>query len=211
MDKNIKFIDLTESYDLESVLAKTKQLIFKYGIKVLVIDPYNKVRLKSSLNKNINEYTNDYLLMIDEFARRNDILIILVAHPRKPSGLEVKGYEPSFYDIKGGGEFYDMSPHGLLVHRDYENEMVKVKVLKVKFNHLGENNKHVWLKWNEENGRYIDFSNQNEDVKLTSLPIYDNKNWLEDNYTQSDLKFNNVQMSTNEGPIIDSSGEEMPF
>jgi len=211
MDKNIKFIDLTESYDLDSVLAKTKQLIFKYGIKVLVIDPYNKVRLKSSLNKNINEYTNDYLLMIDEFARRNDILIILVAHPRKPSGLEVKGYEPSFYDIKGGGEFYDMSPHGLLVHRDYENEMVKVKVLKIKFNHLGENNKHVWLKWNEENGRYIDFSNQNDDVKLTSLPMYDNNNWLKVNCTQSDLKFNKVSITNIEEPIKDSSGEIMPF
>jgi len=211
MDDNIKFIDLKESYDLESVLAKTQQLIFKYGIKVLVIDPYAKVRLKGSLNMQITEYTNDYLIMIDEFCRKNDILIILVAHPRKPSGVETKGYEPEFYDIKGGGEFYDMSPHGLLVHRDFENEMTKVKVLKVKFNHLGENNKHVWLKWNEENGRYIDFSNQNDDVKLTSLPISDNTNWLEGSYTQSDLKFNQVQLTTPQGSIKDNSGEIMPF
>ena len=159
----------------------------------------------------ITEYTNDYLIMIDEFCRKNDILIILVAHPRKPSGVETKGYEPEFYDIKGGGEFYDMSPHGLLVHRDFENEMTKVKVLKVKFNHLGENNKHVWLKWNEENGRYIDFSNQNDDVKLTSLPISDNTNWLEGSYTQSDLKFNQVQLTTPQGSIKDNSGEIMPF
>jgi len=216
MDDNIKFIDLKESYDLESVLAKTQQLIFKYGIKVLVIDPYAKVRLKGSLNKQVTEYTNDYLIMIDEFCRNNDILIILVAHPRKPSGAETKGYEPEFYDIKGGSEFYDMSPHGLLVHRDFENEMTKVKVLKVKFNHLGENNKHVWLKWNEINGRYIDFSNQHDDAKLTTLPIYDNINWLEGDYTQSDLKFNQLKLTTNkepinEEPIKDSSGEEMPF
>lgn len=214
IDTNFKFIDLKESYDLESVLAKTQQLIFKHGIKVLVIDPYNKVRLKSSLSKNVNEYTNDYLLMIDEFARKNDILIILVAHPRKPSGLEVKGYEPSFYDIKGGGEFYDMSPHGLLVHRDYENEMVKVKVLKVKFNHLGENNKHVWLKWNEANGRYADFSNQQKEAIQTSMVVLDNSKWLETKPVQPAIDFSYDQSTLNSRhsePKKDQSGEEMPF
>ena len=43
------------------------------------------------------------------------------------------------YNIKGGGEWYDASYHGLLVHRDYEAKTVKVKVLKVKFQNLGEN------------------------------------------------------------------------
>ena len=43
------------------------------------------------------------------------------------------------YNIKGGGEWYDASYHGLLVHRDYENKTVKAKVLKVKFQNLGEN------------------------------------------------------------------------
>ena len=214
MDKNIKFIDLKESYDLESVLAKTQQLIFKYGIKVLAIDPYNKVRLKGSLNKNINEYTNDYLNMFDTFCRKNDILGILVMHPNKVK----KGEEIDFYDIKGGGEVADMSPHILLVDRNFDKEMTKVKVLKVKFNHLGENNKHVWLKWNESNGRYIDFSNQNDDPELTSLPIYDNKNWLDENYTQPTLEFNHSQIipainfyDTKETKIIDASGNEMPF
>ena len=34
------------------------------------------------------------------------------------------------YNIKGGGEWYDASYHGLLVHRDYERKNTKVKVLK---------------------------------------------------------------------------------
>ncbi|KAA6314396.1 hypothetical protein EZS27_034981 [termite gut metagenome] len=81
------------------------------------------------------------LIEFTEFARKHDILIFLVAHPNKPTGtgIDRKNFEPDFYDIKGGGEFYDISPHGLLVHRDYANNMVKVKVLKVKFNHLGTN------------------------------------------------------------------------
>ena len=104
IDYNFKFIDL-DSYDLDEVLSRAKRLVRKFGIKCLVIDPYNKVRLKASLHKNINEYTNDYLIKIDEFARNNDILIFLVAHPVKPSGEDRKTYEPDFYSIKGGGSF----------------------------------------------------------------------------------------------------------
>lgn len=177
MDDNYKYIDL-DKYDLESVLNKTRELILRYGIKCLVLDPYNKIKLLSSINKNVNDYTNDYLLMIDEFARKHDILIILVAHPRKPSVGETKNYEPDFYDIKGGGEFYDMSPHGLLVHRDYENDLIKVKVLKVKFAHLGENNKFVWLKWNKKSGRFQDFTMQSDDPNQLGTLIQDNTNWL---------------------------------
>lgn len=196
LDDNFKFIDLDGSFDLDDVLDKAKQMIFKYGIKVLVIDPYNKVRLKASINKNINEYTNDYLLKIDEFARKYDVLPIVVAHPRKPSMGEAQQYEPTFYDIKGGGEFYDMSPHGILVHRDYANDMVKVKILKVKFSHLGQNNEHVWLSWNSKSGRYSDYSNQNDKAESTTGLMEDDTNWLDDKPIEQEL------------PILDNKGIE---
>lgn len=179
-----KYISL-KRFGLEEVLERTKELIKRYGIKVLVIDPYNKVRLHSSLHKGVNDYTNDYLNMIDEFAREHDILIFLVAHPVKPSGEERATYEPDFYSIKGGGEFYDMSPHGLLVHRDYANEMVKIKVLKVKFNHLGENQAHIWQSWNKGNGRYMDWQYQSEHAETTSGLIDDKRNWILDKFNDS--------------------------
>lgn len=174
---SFKFIDL-DVYDLEAVLEKARQMVFKFGIKVLVIDPFNKVRLKASLNKRDTEYANDYLLMIDNFCRKYDVLVILIAHPRKPSGSESRGYEPTFYDIKGGGEFFDMSPHGLLVHRDFNNKKVKVKNLKVKFNHLGETEAFSWYEWNLRNGRYTDFEDQNEDPNNVRGSLEDNSNWL---------------------------------
>jgi twinkle protein len=176
LNDKFKFIDLDEHFDLNLVLEKAQRLIFKFGIKCLVIDPYNKVRLNASLSKNINEYTNDYLIKIDEFARKHDILIILVAHPRKPNLNEAKTYEPSFYDIKGGGEFYDMSPHGILVHRDYANDVTKIKILKVKFSHLGTNNAEVYYRWNFNNGRYMEFENGDASVELLECPIINNEN-----------------------------------
>lgn len=197
IDNNFKFIDL-DVYDLDEVLSKVKRLITKFGIKCFVIDPYNKVRLSRSLNKNITEYTNDYLITIDDFCRTNDVLGILVAHPRKPSVGESKGYEPTFYDIKGGGEFYDMSPHGILVHRDYDNNLVKIKVLKVKFSHLGQNNAHVWYGWNKNSGRYIEYSNQNDDASLVSLPIVDDTNYMiKEEEKQEQISFNCIEPNVN--------------
>ena len=34
------------------------------------------------------------------------------------------------YNIKGGGEWYDASYHGLLVHRDYDTKTAKAKSIK---------------------------------------------------------------------------------
>lgn len=217
IDNNFKFIDL-DSYDLDEVLAKAKRLIRKFGIKVLVLDPYNKVRLKASMSKNINDYTNDYLNKIDEFARNNDILIILVAHPVKPSGEERKTYEPDFYSIKGGGEFYDMSPHGLLVHRDYERDMVKVKVLKVKFSHLGENRAFVWYKWNRANGRYSEYDYQTENAEMCSGINEDCTNWIvesENAVKQESIEFinpnKNIEPNTNFDNEFEQDGIIIPF
>lgn len=190
LNDNFKFIDM-ERYNLDNVLIKARELIFRFGIKVLVIDPYNKVRLEGKYS-DTNDYTRDYLAKIDEFCKKHDILIFLVAHPNKPSGEDRKNYEPDFYSVKGGGEFYDMSPHGLLVHRDYENELVKVKVLKVKFSHLGENNEHCWVKWNKNNGRYTDYLYQSKEAQNVANPQPDDSNWIierENNIEQPELDF----------------------
>lgn len=215
LSDNFKFIDL-RTYDLDEVLNITQQLIFKYGIKVLVLDPYNKVRLKRSLGKKTEDYTNDYLIAIESFAQENDILIILVAHPVKPSNEERKSYEPDFYSIKGGGEFYDMSPHGLLVQRDLDNDITKIKVLKVKYSHLGENNAHVWLRWNRNNGRYIDFKDQDAKANNVRGPIIDDSNWItadENKTEQSSIPFPQKSQQELEKEFLSPplSASDMPF
>lgn len=217
INDNFKFIDM-ERYNLDEVLKKTRELIFRFGIKVLVIDPYNKVRLEGRYS-DTNDYTREYLSKIDEFCKKHDILIFLVAHPVKPNNDERKTYEPDFYSIKGGGEFYDMSPHGLLVHRDYDNNMVKIKVLKVKFAHLGENNAFCWTSWNRNNGRYTDYGVQSKDPLNVSNPISDDSNWIiekENNIKQSDLSWSNpsrfsTAMSEQEFLSEPISTDQLPF
>jgi twinkle protein len=148
------FIDM-ERYTLESVLRKGAELVKRKGIKCLVIDPFNKVRATDA-SGDVNVYTLEYLQQIEVFAKKYDVLVIVVAHPTKMyKDRDGKIEEPTMYNIKGGGEWYDASYHGLLVHRDYENKTVKCKVLKVKFQNLGENGAEAHFRWEPRSGCFI--------------------------------------------------------
>ena len=154
VNDNYFFIDM-ERYTLDSVLRKGAELVKRKGIKCLVIDPFNKVR-DNDASGDVNVYTLEYLSKIEIFAKKYDVLVMVVAHPTKMY-KDAKGNieEPTMYNIKGGGEWYDASYHGLLVHRNYEDKTVKVKVLKCKFQNLGENGAECHFKWEPASGCFL--------------------------------------------------------
>ena len=154
---NFFHIDM-ERYTLESVLKKGAELVKRKGIKCLVIDPFNKVRDVDCKTEDVNRYTMEYLTKIEMFAKKFDVLVFIVAHPTKMyKDKDGKIEEPTMYNIKGGGEWYDASYHGILVHRDYENKTTKVKVLKVKFQNLGENGGECFFTWEPKSGCYVPY------------------------------------------------------
>jgi twinkle protein len=154
-NSNYFHIDM-EKYTLESVLRKGAELVKRKGIKCLVIDPFNKVRDVDCKTEDVNRYTMEYLMKIEIFAKKYDVLVFIVAHPTKMyKDKDGKIEEPTMYNIKGGGEWYDASYHGLLVHRDYEAKTVKVKVLKIKFQNLGENGASANFTWEPNSGCYV--------------------------------------------------------
>ena len=163
---NYFHIDM-ERYTLESVLRKGAELVKRKGIKCLVIDPFNKVRDIDCKTEDVNRYTMEYLSKIEIFAKKYDVLVFIVAHPTKMyKTQDGKIEEPTMYNIKGGGEWYDASYHGILVHRDYEQKTVKAKVLKVKFQNLGENGAEAHFKWEPQSGCFI----PNEQIVVDSMP-----------------------------------------
>ena len=155
VNDNYFFIDM-DKYSLESVLRKGAELVKRKGIKCLVIDPFNKIRDVNAASDDVNRYTMDYLAKIETFCKKYDVLTFIVAHPTKMyKGQDGKIEEPTMYNIKGGGEWYDASYHGLLVHRDYDAKTTKVKVLKVKFQNLGENGAESHFTWEPKSGSFI--------------------------------------------------------
>lgn len=175
-----------ERYDLKSCLDKFGELIKRKGVRCVVIDPFNKVKLKNGPQQ-LTDYTNEYLNEIDIFAKKYDVLVVLVAHPTKmEKGADGQRVMPDFYSVKGGGEFYDMSPHGWSVHRHFDAGYVEVKVLKVKFRNLGSNGESAYFAWNINNGRYTPIKDINSFIDGGTVE-FDNSCWLDDDVKEQQL------------------------
>jgi len=206
-------IDLDDGYDLERVLLKAEELVYRKGIRILVIDPFNKIRYKGKVESitgnRTNDYTSVYLQAINDFAVKFNVIVILVAHPIKMSKLETgKRAIPDFYDVKGGGEFYDMCHHGIVVHRDYASDLTLIRTLKVKFAHLGENNKDAWFKYNINNGRLCDVVGTPETMETLQIQ-WDNENWV----TREKTTENNDDLKDIEPEFnwYDKENNEIPY
>ena len=211
-------IEYEDGYDLESVLKKFAELVKRKGIKVFVIDPFNKVKLKGA-SGNINEYTNEYLNLIDVFCKKYSCFVYLVMHPVKMAKEEGKEtyMMPTAYNIKGGGEVFDMSYHILGIVKDKERGLVRLHTLKVKFQHLGEPDRNAWFGWNFKNGRYndVDFDPEEDETSKILPEDWDNKPYIFDENEPIEEPKINVFESANsddfENSVFEGQVNEVPF
>lgn len=174
IEDNFHFILPEEDLSIENILEKGKYLVKKYGIKVFVLDPYNKIEHLRGKNETETEYISRVLDRLTMFAKRYDVLVFLVAHPRKMGKENGKLEIPNLYDISGSAHFYNKCDYGITVFRlygDKENPIneVYIRFQKIKFSYLGEGGE-VKCKRNYNNGRYEAFD---KDVLQ-----WDNSNWL---------------------------------
>ena len=65
-------------------MAKAEELVNKYGIKGLLIDPYNKMLHNVPAGMTETNYINLVMTKITDFAKKYNIHVFLVVHPTKP-------------------------------------------------------------------------------------------------------------------------------
>jgi len=169
ISNNLFWILNEENLTLESILENAKFLVKTKGIKILVIDPYNKVEHQYNSNMSETQYVSKFLDKLTMFGKINNLLIILVAHPRK---IE-KGSTPSLYDISGSANFYNKCDYGIIVERELNDKglmsnEILVYYKKIKFKNLGEQGISE-LRYNYKNGRFEERKTVDE---------WDNTNWL---------------------------------
>lgn len=188
MNENYFFIAPKDSSDIEMILSKAEVLVKRKGIRMLVIDPFNK--LEHNIPKGVSEtqYVSIFLDKIIAFAKKHDLLCFLVAHPVKMKMEGGKYDVPNLYSINGSSHFYNKTDYGICVYRNFDTDLVEVHTLKVKFRHLGKAglaNFH----FNVINGRYVEANNP--------TPSLDNSNHL------SKQKFNDELNSAQQLDLIE--------
>lgn len=216
ISENFFHVHFEKRYYLNEVLSKFREIVKRKGCRIFVIDPFNKVKLGKSI-QNINDFTSEYHLMLDEFVKETKSHLFLVAHPTKmhyAEGSDMSYNMPSAYDIKGGGEHFDMSYNVIGVNRIYEQNIVHVKTLKIKFKHLGQQQKSVFYGYNTINGRYEDLEYQPQhldfETQINTLNL-DYSNWLGSNES---VNINTMTPNTDfdtEEIFINEEEDEVPF
>lgn len=99
-------------WTVDEIIEQAELAVKKYGIKTLVIDPYN--RLNNNYTDREDKYIGSILSKLSMLARRLDILVIFVAHPKKPDGEKM----PTMYSISGSSDWYNMADYGIVIHRE---------------------------------------------------------------------------------------------
>lgn len=158
MDNNFYFIMPEDDFTVDSILSKAGTLVARKGIKILVIDPYNKLDHSIVAGTSETTYISQFYDKISNFAVKKDVMVVLVAHPKKMNKKSDGNYEiPNLYDISGSANFYNKTDFGITVYRDFTEDSVTAYIQKVKFKHMGQTGQ-VKFKYNKDNGRF-DFNN----------------------------------------------------
>lgn len=174
----------------KTIIDNAKYLVVKEGIKILVIDPYNKLDHQYDKNMTETQYISKFLDNVINFARFYNVLVFLVAHPTKLQ----PGQNPNLYSISGSANFYNKTDYGFsfIRLRNEENILTnesQVHWQKFRFRHLGKHGISN-LVYNYNNGRF--------EKQKTAVDYWDNENWL----------VKNMEINDNELQISD---EKVPF
>lgn len=183
--ENFFWTNPSENSELDTILLRFKYFVKAKGVKIVVIDPFNTIENEVKYNEQ-----GKLLQKMVKFARENDVLFFLVAHPKKLEKSKDGSYPiATMYDIAGSSDFWNMADYGISIRRDVDVEngsnmnQGKVSIQKVKFKHLGGQGIGLW-KYNFVNGRYEDMGSN-----------WDNKCWVfEDIEEQVHTPINNIEV-----------------
>ncbi|KAK3263208.1 hypothetical protein CYMTET_27981 [Cymbomonas tetramitiformis] len=145
---------------IDWVLDLSRAAVMRYGIRGLVIDPYNELDHQRPANTTETEYVSQMLTKLKRFAQHHSCHVFFVAHPRQLNNWD--GKPPGLYDISGSAHFINKCDNGIVVHRsrdpdDPHPENVQILIRKVRNKNAGTIG-DVELRYDRISGRYHDLN-----------------------------------------------------
>jgi len=144
-----------ERYELDTILDTARMLVERKKVKALVIDPFNRIEQRLTDGQTELQYISSILNRLIRFAQQMNVLVILVAHPRKVNRNSTDGRarRVEMNDINGSADFGNKADICMIVDRNDEMEVTTVYVDKVRFKHLGKRG-HCHMHYEVMNGRF---------------------------------------------------------
>jgi twinkle protein len=147
---------MPERPSLDEIMDRARALVFRKGIRCLVLDPWNEIEHSRPSGMTEAEYVSESLRRLRQFSRKHELLTIVVAHPKLLEKRSDGTYPvPTPYDISGGAMWRNKADNCLAVYADPTdpNGAIEVHVQKVKFKLFGQVGM-VAMRWDRLTGRY---------------------------------------------------------
>ena len=172
---NFYFLNYETVNTLDEILSEAERLIIEKDIKIINIDPYNTLEDQRPSNLTETEYVSQIMTRLQKFAKRYNVLINLVVHPKKLAS-DINGFTvmPNRYDLNGSANFANKSDYIIIVHRDFINNTTIIKCDKCKFANYGQMGE-CEIQYDTISTNYfdIDSSDKEDDMYMTALQVYE--------------------------------------
>lgn len=120
IDHNFVFIVPNEDDDvtLDWLKDKMETAVLRYGVKMIVVDPFNEMDHARARDETVTEYVGWAIKQFKKFAKKYLVHFVLVAHPSKQRKDDTgKVPIPTLYDISDSAHFFNKSDVGIVIHR----------------------------------------------------------------------------------------------
>lgn len=121
------------SPNIDWILEKARAACLRYGIRGVIIDPYNEIDPNRKPGEREDEHVRNLISKCKAFNRRHNTVMWMIAHPTKmPKDNDGKVLPPTMYDISGAAHWHNMADVGLAVHRYFDDQQTAIFTRKIR-------------------------------------------------------------------------------
>jgi twinkle protein len=158
IDARHVFLIPAESEDptLEWLLEKMEVAVTRFGVRIVIIDPWNELEHDRRHGETETEYTGRAIRALKRFAKAFKIHVCVIAHPTKSVKDGDGNYKmPTLYDIAGSANWYNKADLGVIVHRENKDDTL-IKVQKSRYHDIIGVPGEVRMQYSKDERRFIE-------------------------------------------------------
>ena len=134
---------------IEAILEKASAAVMRYGVRMLVIDPFNFIH---NDQKGLDtDMISNLLTSVQLWVKQHDAICFLVAHPTKPQIRDGKKNVVTGVDVASSMNFFNKCDLGLTIYRGEDS--VEIHCWKARWGWQAKLGK-TELKFDPLTGRY---------------------------------------------------------
>lgn len=103
-------------HDIDWLIDRMTTAVIRHGMKMCIIDPWNEIEHRRERDESNTDYTGRAIRKLKAFARRYDVLVVVVAHPVKSAG-DKEADRLGLYDISDSSHWANKADIGVVVVR----------------------------------------------------------------------------------------------